>query len=71
MLRPDVIIMNVDTPEFNGEHTIDMIKKLDPGAKIIVLIARTSSYMFQKDKVVDVFFKPYNLAEVIKKINKM
>ncbi len=69
-LRPDVVLLDMLMPEFDGKYAIKKIKNEDPDAKIIVLTAYKPNYEFEENEVAAVFDKPYKISEVIEEISK-
>ena len=57
-------------PEYDGKFAIDMIKKEDPIAKIIVVTGYTE-YKVEDLKVNAVFYKPYDIDSIVDKINEI
>jgi len=68
--KPDVIILELSMPEFDGNYAINGIKKINPDAKIIV-ISDSSSYKIDKDKVAGFFLKPFDVDEIFSAIKKI
>ena len=69
-LKPDVIFLDLKMPNYDGHYAIEKIKQHDSNAKIIV----TSAYLdksFSAGSVSAVFSKPYEIEEIIKKINEI
>ena len=66
--NPDITITDMKMPEYDGKYAIDEIKKIDPLAKIIV-VTGYSDYEFEKNEVVQVFHKPYEIDKIINTIN--
>lgn len=68
--KPDIVILDMKMPEFDGKYAIDKIKKEDPNAKIIVV---TGYHEYDKieDEVAAVFYKPYEIDEIIAAIKKI
>lgn len=72
-LRPDLITMDITMPEMDGIAALKEIKKLDPGAKVIMCSA-----MGQQAMVIDAIqagakdfiVKPFQTDRVIEAINK-
>lgn len=69
-LKPDVIITDMNMPEFDGSYVINEIKKFDPKAKIIVVTA-FQEYKFDKNQVFATLTKPYDVDELLTKINEL
>ena len=68
--KPDIVILDMKMPEYDGRYAINMIKKNDPNAKIIVITGYTE-YEFAENEVSAVFNKPYDLDKLIGKINAL
>jgi DNA-binding NarL/FixJ family response regulator len=47
-LRPDVVVMDVSMPELNGLKAMEALKRLMPGAKILILTRHTDSSYVQQ-----------------------
>ena len=69
-LKPDVIILDLMMPNYDGYYAIEKIKHEDSSAKIIV----TSGYLdrsFPANSVSAIFSKPYDIDELTKRINEI
>ncbi len=69
-LKPDVILLDMKMPEFDGKYAIDKIKKFDPNAKIIV-VTGYHDYQIDKNQVAAIFYKPYEINEIMAAIQKI
>lgn len=72
-LRPDVILMDIDMPKYDGRFAIEKIKKIDPKAKIMVI---TGHFPFDLKMVsnaqgVFVHYKPLDLKKLVLQIDAM
>ncbi len=71
--KPDVVLLDLTMPEFDGYYAIENIKKIDPVAKIIIL---TGSVEEKFDERIDehetyaIFTKPYDIDELITMVEK-
>ena len=71
--KPDVVLLDLTMPEFDGYYAIENIKKTNPEAKIIVL---TGSVEEKFDERIDehepyaIFTKPYDIDELITMVEK-
>ena len=66
-LKPDVIILDLKMPNYDGHYAIEKIKQEDPLAKIIVVSAYLDK-SFPANSVSAVLSKPYEIDELTKKI---
>ncbi len=66
--KPDLIITDMKMPEYDGVYVIKEVKKIDPNAKIIVVTAY-QEYEFDKNAVFATLIKPYNVDELLAKID--
>ena len=67
-LRPDIVLMDVMMPVYDGFYAIDKIRKFDPNSKIIMVTADLSVKTKEKLKelnVSGVVFKPYDIDRVL------
>jgi len=62
--KPDVIILDMKMPEYDGNYAIDHIKKEFPDAVIIVVTAFKGDYHLEQG-VSGVFSKPYDIRTLI------
>lgn len=68
--KPDVILLDLDMPNYDGHYAIEKIMQKDPNAKIIVITAYLDK-SFQSNKVSAVFSKPYDVDELIEEIKQI
>lgn len=75
-LKPDVVLLDIMMPEYDGFYAFEGIRKLNPDAKIIAvtadLTADTEKKLIQL-KANAITYKPYdidNIVETIEKIHK-
>jgi len=69
-LRPDIVILDMLMPEYDGSYAISQIKKEDPNAKIIVVSGYYDRYKLEEIDVAAIFDKPYNIDEILEAIKK-
>jgi YesN/AraC family two-component response regulator len=69
-LKPDVIILDLKMPNYDGHYAIEKIKQEDPLAKIIVVSAYLDK-SFPASSVSAVLSKPYDIEELTKKITEI
>lgn len=75
--KPDVVLLDITMPEMNGVEALQNIKKLDPGAKVIIVSAMGQQAMVAqaiqsgaKDFIVKPFVEERLVASVEKVLNK-
>ena len=68
--KPDLILLDLKMPNYDGHYAIEKIKLKDPNAKIIVISAYLDKH-FQSHKVSAIFSKPYDIDELVNKIKEI
>ena len=68
--KPDVILLDLKMPNYDGHYAIEKIKQKDPNAKIIVISAYLDKH-FQAHKVSAIFSKPYDIDEIVNRIKEI
>ncbi len=69
-LKPDIAILDMKMPEYDGKYAIDMIKKEDPKARIIV-VTGYSNHKTEELDIDAIFFKPYDVDKIIYAIKQI
>ena len=72
--KPDIVLLDVMMPDFDGFYGLEQIRKFDPNAKIIMVTADLTSDT--EKKLVDLrasamIYKPYEIDSVIETIEKI
>lgn len=73
-LKPDVVLLDVMMPEYDGFYGLENIKKTDPTAKVIMVTADLTYDTERKLKALNasaVIYKPYEIDSVIETIHKV
>ena len=65
---PDVVMLDLNMPVYDGTYAIEKIKDKYPDSKIVIVSAYMSDYKFDRNKVAGVLVKPYNRQELVKLI---
>ena len=73
-LKPDIVLLDVWMPDFDGYFGLQKIKEFDPDAKVVMVTASAFSDS-KKNKLKsmgasDVICKPYETSDVIKTIEE-
>ena len=68
--KPDLILLDLKMPNYDGHYAIEKITEKDPNAKIIVISAYLDRH-FPSNKVSAVFSKPYEIDEIVDKIKEI
>jgi DNA-binding NarL/FixJ family response regulator len=69
-LTPDIVILDMNMPNYDGGYALEKITQDFPDAKIIVVTAFTD-YKFEKAKATAIFTKPYDFEPFLDAIKKM
>lgn len=69
-LTPDIVILDMNMPNYDGGYALEKITQDFPDAKIIVVTAFTD-YKFEKAKATAIFTKPYDFEPFLDTIKKM
>jgi DNA-binding NarL/FixJ family response regulator len=73
-LKPDVVLMDLVMPDYDGFYGIKKIKETDPNAKIIIFSASLTPDYIERLKELNVSGitrKPYDMDNVIQMIDKV
>jgi DNA-binding NarL/FixJ family response regulator len=69
-LTPDVIILDMNMPNYDGGYALEKITQDYPDAKIIVVTAFTD-YTFEKAKASAIITKPYDFEAFLDTVKKV
>jgi len=72
--KPDIVLLDVMMPDYDGFYGLEQIRKLDPNAKIIMVTADLTSDTEKKLvelKASAMIYKPYEIDSVIETIEKV
>ncbi|QLH08890.1 response regulator transcription factor [Candidatus Nitrosotenuis sp. DW1] len=72
--RPEIIVLDLMMPYFDGFYAIDKIRKIDPNAKFLILtadITDATKRKIEQMKEISLMYKPYDLDDVINEIKKL
>ena len=73
-LKPDVVLLDVMMPEYDGFYGLQNIRKEDPNAKIIMVTADLTADTEKKLhelKASGVLYKPYEIDAVVETIQRV
>ena len=68
-LHPDLVILDMKMPNYDGRYAIKNIIQQDPQAKIIVITDYTDDYDFKGNGIERILRKPFNISELVKAID--
>ena len=72
--KPDIVLLDVMMPDYDGFYGLEQIRKHDPNAKIIMVTADLTSDTEKKLvelKASAMIYKPYEIDSVIETIDKV
>jgi len=72
-LKPDLVVLDILMPEYDGHYAIENIKKFNPNANIFVITADSSESTIEKLTKAKVNFlpKPFKLDDIIDKLSPL
>ena len=73
-LKPDVVLLDVMMPDYDGFYGLEQIRAIDPAAKVIMVTADLTSDTEKKLielKASAMIYKPYEIDSVIETIQKV
>ncbi|MEN6462287.1 MAG: response regulator [Syntrophomonas sp.] len=73
-LRPDFVTMDITMPDIDGIGAVQLIKRVDPNAKIVMMSAMGQEGMVREAIVAGArgfLVKPFKQEDVIKALNKL
>ena len=72
--KPQIVVLDLMMPYFDGFYAMDRIRKIDPDAKFLVLtadITDVTKSRIGEMKSISLMYKPYDLDDVINEIKKL
>ena len=72
--HPDIILMDLVMPNYDGFYGIEKIRKYDPKSKIMIISASLTHLYVKKLLKLNVnaiLLKPYDLNNIVEKINQV
>jgi DNA-binding response OmpR family regulator len=72
--KPQIVVLDLMMPYFDGFYAMENIRKIDPGAKFLILTADITDETKRKlDQMstISLMYKPYDLDDVINEIKKL
>jgi len=68
---PDVVMLDLKMPIYDGTYALEKIKAKYPDSKIVIVSAFTNDYKFDRNKVAGILIKPYDRREIVELIQKI
>ncbi len=72
--KPDIVLMDVMMPDYNGFFGLEKIKEFDSNSKIVMVTADLTENTAQRLHELgadEILYKPYEIDQVMKTINKL
>lgn len=72
--RPQIVVLDLMMPYFDGFYAMENIRKIDIDAKFLVLtadITDVTKSKIERMKSISLMYKPYDLDDVINEIKKL
>ncbi|TBR08683.1 MAG: response regulator [Candidatus Nitrosotenuis sp.] len=72
--RPQIMVMDLMMPYYDGFYAMENIRKIDPDAKFLILTADITDVTkdkIEQMKTISLMYKPYDLDDVINEIKKL
>jgi len=72
-MNPDIVLIDLSMPEYDGNYAIEKIKQIDPNAKIIMITGYDISFtnLPLKHTLNEILTKPVNFKQLIETIHNL
>jgi len=71
-MKPDVVLIDLSMPEYDGKYAIEKIREIDSDSKIIMITGYdTSSYNLPLNTINEILTKPIDFKQLIKTIHNL
>ena len=71
---PEVVLTDMQMPQYDGLYALENIRKIDPDAKVIMVTAdlrEESENAFLENNASAIVYKPYDLKQIMDTINQV
>jgi len=73
-LKPDVVILDVMMPEYDGFYALENIRKINPNAIVVMITADLTietEQRLKKLKVDSIVYKPFDIQQILEQLDKL
>jgi len=72
-MNPDVVLIDLSMPEYDGNYAIEKIREIDSDSKIIMITGydTSSSNLLLKNSLNEILTKPIDFKQLIKTIHNL
>ena len=71
-MNPDVVLIDLSMPEYDGNYAIEKIREIDSDSKIIMITGYdTSSRNLPLNTLIEILTKPIDFKQLIKTIHNL
>lgn len=70
--RPDIVFMDIEMPEYDGQYGLKKIKEFDPNAAVVLVSGSVNvEEKFEEYGATAVLPKPFNMIQIKEMVNRL